>query len=52
MFKTTGSECENQAARQYLVDAGYTVLDGEVPGLFWLPALRVLRSEGLSSGIR
>lgn len=31
MFKTTGSERENQAARQYLVDAGYTVLGGDVP---------------------
>jgi chromosome partitioning protein len=31
MFKTTGSERENAAARQYLVQAGYTVLDGEVP---------------------
>lgn len=31
MFKTTGSDRENQAARQYLVDAGYTVLDGDVP---------------------
>jgi chromosome partitioning protein len=30
MFKTTGSERENQAARQYLLDAGYTVLDGDV----------------------
>ncbi len=31
MFKTTGSERENAAARQYLVDAGYTVLDSDVP---------------------
>jgi chromosome partitioning protein len=31
MFKTTGSERENQAARQYLEDAGYTVLSGDVP---------------------
>jgi chromosome partitioning protein len=31
MFKTTGSERENAAARQYLVDAGYTVLNGDVP---------------------
>lgn len=31
MFKTTGSERENAAARQYLVDAGYAVLDGDVP---------------------
>ncbi|MEB8514902.1 ParA family protein, partial [Acidithiobacillus ferriphilus] len=31
MFKTTGSERENQAARQYLADAGYAVLDGDVP---------------------
>lgn len=30
MFKTTGSERENAAARQYLNDAGYMVLDGEV----------------------
>ena len=31
MFKTTGSERENNAARQYLKQAGYLVLDGEVP---------------------
>lgn len=31
MFKTTGSERENTAARQYLTDAGYAVLDGDVP---------------------
>jgi len=31
MFKTTGSERENGAARQYLAQAGYLVLDGEVP---------------------
>lgn len=30
MFKTTGSERENAAARQYLTDAGYLVLEGEV----------------------
>jgi chromosome partitioning protein len=30
MFKTTGSERENAAARQYLAEAGYTVLEGEV----------------------
>ncbi len=30
MFKTTGSNRENAAARQYLGDAGYTVLKGEV----------------------
>lgn len=30
MFKTTGSERENAAARQYLSQAGYAVLDGEV----------------------
>ena len=30
MFKTTGSERENAAARQYLTEAGYLVLDGEV----------------------
>lgn len=31
MFKTTGSERENNAARQYLKQAGYQVLNGEVP---------------------
>jgi chromosome partitioning protein len=31
MFKTTGSDRENAAARQYLVDAGYMVLEGDVP---------------------
>jgi chromosome partitioning protein len=31
MFKTTGSERENSAARHYLKQAGYLVLDGEVP---------------------
>ena len=31
MFKTTGSERESSAARQYLKQAGYMVLDGEVP---------------------
>ena len=30
MFKTTGSERENAAARQYLTEAGYMVLDGDV----------------------
>ncbi|MBY6117493.1 plasmid partition protein [Antarctobacter heliothermus] len=30
MFKTTGSERENAAAREYLNTAGYGVLDGEV----------------------
>lgn len=30
MFKTTGSDRENGAARQYLAEAGYLVLDGEV----------------------
>lgn len=30
MFKTTGSERENEAARQYLNQAGYIVLDGDV----------------------
>lgn len=30
LFKTTGSDRENQAARQYLLDAGYTVLEGDV----------------------
>lgn len=31
MFKTTGSEVENTAAREYLRQAGYDVLEGEVP---------------------
>jgi chromosome partitioning protein len=30
MFKTTGSDRENAAARQYLTQAGYAVLEGEV----------------------
>lgn len=30
MFKTTGSERENTAAREYIHQAGYLVLDGEV----------------------
>lgn len=30
LFRTTGSERENAAARQYLTEAGYLVLDGEV----------------------
>jgi chromosome partitioning protein len=30
MFKTTGSERENAAARDYITQAGYMVLDGEV----------------------
>lgn len=30
MFKTTGSDRENAAARQYVSEAGYLVLDGEV----------------------
>lgn len=30
MFKTTGSERENTAAREYIQQAGYMVLDGEV----------------------
>ena len=30
MFKTTGSERENAAAREYLAQAGYLVLNGEV----------------------
>lgn len=30
MFKTTGSDRENTAARQYLTQAGYAVLEGEV----------------------
>ncbi len=31
MFRTTGSRCENEAARQYLAEAGYSVFDGEIP---------------------
>ena len=31
MFRTTGSKPENEAARQYLADAGYFVFEGEVP---------------------
>ena len=31
MFKTTGSDIENRAAREYLIQAGYQVLGGEVP---------------------
>lgn len=31
MFKTTGSEKENTAAREYLTQAGYLVLDGDIP---------------------
>lgn len=31
MFKTTGSERENTAARQYVMEAGYRVLEGDVP---------------------
>ena len=30
MFKTTGSERENSSARDYIAQAGYTVLEGEV----------------------
>ena len=30
MFQTTGSERESLAAREYIAQAGYTVLDGEV----------------------
>ena len=30
MFKTTGSERENAAARDYIAQAGYMVLSGEV----------------------
>lgn len=30
MFKTTGSDRENAAARQYLSEAGYLVLEGEI----------------------
>lgn len=30
MFKTTGSERENVAARDYIAEAGYSVLDGAV----------------------
>ena len=31
MFRTTGSRRENDAARQYLAEAGYPVLGGEIP---------------------
>jgi len=31
LFRTTGSTRENQAAREYLNEAGYTVLEGMVP---------------------
>lgn len=31
LFRTTGSERENQAARDYLSEAGYLVLDSDVP---------------------
>lgn len=31
MFKTTGSEKENAAAREYLTQAGYLVLEGDIP---------------------
>ena len=31
IFRTTGSKRENAAARQYLVEAGYFVFEGEVP---------------------
>lgn len=31
MFKTTGSERENAAAREYIIQAGYQVLNGDVP---------------------
>lgn len=30
MFKTTGSDRENAAARDYITEAGYMVLDGEI----------------------
>lgn len=30
MFKTTGSDRENGAAREYIAEAGYVILDGEV----------------------
>ena len=30
MFKTTGSDRENLAAREYIAQAGYSVLDGDV----------------------
>lgn len=30
MFKTTGSDRENASARDYVTEAGYTVLEGEV----------------------
>lgn len=31
MFRTTGSARETAAAREYLAEAGYSVIDGEVP---------------------
>ena len=31
LFKTTGSEAEDRAARQYIADAGYRTLEGGVP---------------------
>ncbi|MDE0002696.1 MAG: ParA family protein [Rhodospirillaceae bacterium] len=31
MFRTTGSRRENDAARQYLAEAGYPVFGGEIP---------------------
>lgn len=30
MFKTTGSQRENTAAREYLIQAGYAVLEGDI----------------------
>ncbi len=31
LFRTTGSEAEDRAAREYIADAGYQALDGGVP---------------------
>ena len=31
MFRTTGSSRETEAARQYLAEAGYSALEGEIP---------------------
>ena len=31
MFRTTGSRRENDAARQYLAEAGYSAFEGEIP---------------------
>ena len=31
MFRATGIRCENEAARQYLAEDGYSVFEGEIP---------------------